>query len=295
MRRIRHDSRLDLSRKNRNARGFTLIELLVVIAIIAILAAILFPVFARARAKAQGTTCLSNVKQLTLSLTMYLGDYDQTFPPTVTEREAPDGAISCDTDARRWSIRGRLQPYESGALEPGGDIFKCPLALPWTGVNTGCAGAPSSSAPVVLYYPCDYGFNINEGLLNSTNHPGQTFSGVKAASVTFFQANPTFGFNEQTILTIIPNPVEFMVVTDAARPDGVLARGSLTPQYVDPVTTNADAYAPAWTPQTGQAGVVSRHNNGENVGYADGHCKFSSLPGLWVSQAQNAFRYDSNP
>ena len=60
--------------------GFTLIELLVVIAIIAILAAILFPVFARARAKAQQNDCLSNVKQLSLSLMMYLQDNDGTLP-----------------------------------------------------------------------------------------------------------------------------------------------------------------------------------------------------------------------
>ena len=60
--------------------GFTLIELLVVIAIIAILAAILFPVFARARAKAQQTACLSNVKQLTLATIMYASDYNDTLP-----------------------------------------------------------------------------------------------------------------------------------------------------------------------------------------------------------------------
>jgi prepilin-type N-terminal cleavage/methylation domain-containing protein/prepilin-type processing-associated H-X9-DG protein len=60
-------------------RGFTLIELLVVIAIIAILAAILFPVFARARAKAQQTVCLSNMKQLGLALNMYASDYDQSY------------------------------------------------------------------------------------------------------------------------------------------------------------------------------------------------------------------------
>jgi len=60
-------------------RGFTLIELLVVIAIIAILAAILFPVFARAREKARQTSCLSNVKELQLAILMYVGDYDETF------------------------------------------------------------------------------------------------------------------------------------------------------------------------------------------------------------------------
>ncbi len=63
-------------------KGFTLIELLVVIAIIAILAAILFPVFARAREKARQTSCLSNVKELGLGMLMYVEDYDGMFPRT---------------------------------------------------------------------------------------------------------------------------------------------------------------------------------------------------------------------
>jgi prepilin-type N-terminal cleavage/methylation domain-containing protein/prepilin-type processing-associated H-X9-DG protein len=61
-------------------RGFTLIELLVVIAIIAILAAILFPVFAKAREKARQTSCLSNEKQLMLAVIQYVQDYDEHFP-----------------------------------------------------------------------------------------------------------------------------------------------------------------------------------------------------------------------
>jgi prepilin-type N-terminal cleavage/methylation domain-containing protein len=65
--------------QRRKQRAFTLIELLVVIAIIAILAAILFPVFAQARDKARQAACLSNAKQIGLAVTMYVQDYDETF------------------------------------------------------------------------------------------------------------------------------------------------------------------------------------------------------------------------
>ncbi len=74
----------------RSKTGFTLIELLVVIAIIAILAAILFPVFARAREKARQTSCLSNVKQLGLGILMYVQDYDECFPGRFATTVYPD-------------------------------------------------------------------------------------------------------------------------------------------------------------------------------------------------------------
>ena len=93
-------------------KGFTLIELLVVIAIIAILAAILFPVFAKAREKARQTSCLSNVKQTTLGLLMYVQDYDERF--------GLDGGYNGDnTWARQWPIA--VQPYVKNA-----QILRCP-------------------------------------------------------------------------------------------------------------------------------------------------------------------------
>ncbi|MBC7808384.1 MAG: prepilin-type N-terminal cleavage/methylation domain-containing protein [Akkermansiaceae bacterium] len=67
-------------KRNAPTKAFTLIELLVVIAIIAILAAILFPVFAQAREKARQTSCLSNQKQSGLGFLMYVQDYDEQFP-----------------------------------------------------------------------------------------------------------------------------------------------------------------------------------------------------------------------
>ena len=77
----------------KKTKGFTLIELLVVIAIIAILAAILFPVFAQAREKARASSCLSNTKQFGTALQLYVDDYDETYPPkSLTGAYPPDNS-----------------------------------------------------------------------------------------------------------------------------------------------------------------------------------------------------------
>ncbi|HEX3000265.1 MAG TPA: prepilin-type N-terminal cleavage/methylation domain-containing protein [Armatimonadota bacterium] len=104
----------------RKHRGFTLIELLVVIAIIAILAAILFPVFARARENARKANCLSNTKQIATGLIMYLQDYDQCYPYYMVSRPGVSGtshgyAMRMDS----WPLA--IYPYTKNAK-----IFFCP-------------------------------------------------------------------------------------------------------------------------------------------------------------------------
>ncbi|HEY3418872.1 MAG TPA: prepilin-type N-terminal cleavage/methylation domain-containing protein, partial [Armatimonadota bacterium] len=90
-------------------RGFTLIELLVVIAIIAILAAILFPVFAKAREKARQTTCLNNQRQIAASVLMWVQDHDETFPVAstwVNDLAATYGVTGKVWDCPTTSFRG---------------------------------------------------------------------------------------------------------------------------------------------------------------------------------------------
>lgn len=100
-------------------RGFTLIELLVVIAIIAILAAILFPVFARAREKARQTACLSNIKQIGLATMMYCQDYDGVWCPNWADRS--DGGTGWQPYLAAMAPQAQLMPYVKNV-----QVFVCP-------------------------------------------------------------------------------------------------------------------------------------------------------------------------
>jgi prepilin-type N-terminal cleavage/methylation domain-containing protein/prepilin-type processing-associated H-X9-DG protein len=108
--------------RSRQQRGFTLIELLVVIAIIAILAAILFPVFARARESARRTQCASNLKQLGMAVTMYLQDFDDTFP----YGENWHGFTQAEDSAYFRGYYNKLQPYVKSEA-----VWHCPDDQVW--------------------------------------------------------------------------------------------------------------------------------------------------------------------
>ncbi len=109
-------------------RGFTLIELLVVIAIIAILAAILFPVFARAREKARQTSCLSNIKQLGLGMLMYAQDFDEMFSGMSNGSPLPNPVVPGDTTFNYHPTYGYFNCWSNGIYPyiKNVQIYRCP-------------------------------------------------------------------------------------------------------------------------------------------------------------------------
>ena len=163
----------------RKCRGFTLIELLVVIAIIAILAAILFPVFARAREKARQTSCLNNVKQLALAFRMYTSDYDGTMPG-YTIYSPGSGATG---ESGQISIRGEytglsytylywmdvLMPYVKNK-----QVFVCPTMASDATATWGGYGWNVYGAGYCLNHPTRY---------NNTGADGPIYRGVKLSEV----------------------------------------------------------------------------------------------------------------
>jgi prepilin-type N-terminal cleavage/methylation domain-containing protein/prepilin-type processing-associated H-X9-DG protein len=149
--------------------GFTLIELLVVIAIIAILASILFPVFARARENARRASCQSNLKQIGLGIKQYLQDYDEKFP--VWESGSGSGL--------GWAYI--IQPYVKSE-----QIFQCPsntVAPPDATTNT-TLQARAAAAGFTDYW---YNFNLqgtNEAQLNYSSNTLMNGDGSGASGIT---------------------------------------------------------------------------------------------------------------
>ena len=127
--------------RTQNRSAFTLVELLVVIAVVAILAALLFPVFARARENARRTSCQSNLKQLSLAATLYSQDYDEHFPLGLSPTGAGTFASSFDL----------LQPYvkssQVGICPSDAGIPDVALNLPGTGPVSYSANVRLTTSP----------------------------------------------------------------------------------------------------------------------------------------------------
>ncbi len=171
-------------------RGFTLIELLVVIAIIAILAAILFPVFARAREKARQTSCLSNVKQIGLGVIMYCQDYDEMYPKYDTT------AVSTND-----SWHEVIQPYIKNT-----QILRCP-SLPGASLGYG-----ANWRHVIAYPAIDssLGREISLGMIEepastivlTDSHDGTSGEGTggrAAIYCTHCYSSPPYGYLNYSI------------------------------------------------------------------------------------------------
>ncbi|MCX7993592.1 MAG: DUF1559 domain-containing protein [Fimbriimonadales bacterium] len=107
----------------RRVQGFTLIELLVVVAIIAILAAILFPVFAQARESGRSASCLSNLRQFALATLQYVQDYDEVFPQSVYSMDSV--ILLPATNDRVFTVFDAVMPYMKNS-----DIIVCPSNRP---------------------------------------------------------------------------------------------------------------------------------------------------------------------
>ena len=251
-------------------KAFTLIELLVVIAIIAILAAILFPVFAQAKAAAKKTTCLSNVKQLNNVWVMYSTDYDDNWVTTGKRYDASDYGFT--NGGNNNDFFKLAQPYTKNW-----NIFYCPTR---TATEEGSSSDPTGRL---------FGYGMNYGPYH--NRAGY---GLFHLSTNYTIGNQWYGkrhyFPGRNFSEFV-TPAQFMSLIDTGD----------DPQYTnspynlcDPNNANTDAEYVAFCKS--EANV--RHGGKYVVGYVDGHAgtwdmkSFSDDPAgsdshVWVLEPSN--------
>ena len=154
------------STARKSAQGFTLIELLVVIAIIAILAAILFPVFAQAREKARQASCISNNKQVGLAILQYVQDFDESFPSGRGSTTAAPQTLDAKYNGIGWA--GQTYSYSKSA-----QVLRCPD-------DATAPIAATASDPAL--YPVSYSYNYN--LAGGASSNGASIASMNAPAST---------------------------------------------------------------------------------------------------------------
>lgn len=245
-------------RRKDGQSAFTLIELLVVIAIIAVLAAILFPVFAQARDKARQTACLNNQKQLGLGLMQYIQDWDESVPADIQNGMRGFGA--------------KVYPYIKSV-----GVFACP--------NDQSPDPPVRGNPPVPGVRISYAANSNIGTYQGAG------GGNNATPAITDLKNPA----KSIVLAEIVDPGQYLAPSDFSNgiADTPSTNGFGKPQPNWASTTNPgwacynDIGNPGlrpWVPTTAGGWVLSekgRHMNGANFVFFDGHAKW--LPSTAVS------------
>jgi prepilin-type N-terminal cleavage/methylation domain-containing protein len=287
----------------RRGKGFTLIELLVVIAIIAILAAILFPVFAQAREKARAASCLSNTKQLGLAMMMYAQDNDEIFAGSYS---FPNTWNECP----RFIWADLIQPYVKNV-----QLFSCPSGqykYVHDGSRLGCApieqlyGAPalgSSARPWTLGYFFNEGYNDDTRSKYCPNGDQDPlgcgcYQGMHAPSCAYSPAVNDAVMDLGASMASIEEPANLIALFDGATYTG---SGTENPgtgtaaafRYPRDMDVEVDGYGVSYTGSgyykgTEKVGrVAKRHTGTFNAIFSDGHSKAlrKSTPGMWTRQA----------
>ena len=229
--------------ETRKKQGFTLIELLVVIAIIAILAAILFPAFARARENARRASCQSNLKQIMLGYMQYTQDYDERLPWYQVESGAGLNIYGY------WSTQ--LQPYLKSA-----QILRCPSAPKPAIANSTYPDASSNYGMQISHLPYDDRF------INAATYPGVASS-----------------------LTQITSPSTMAAFMDKLDKDELGTGVGLAEMYVrSPIA--GDLFTLGTTASVNN--IASRHFDGANCAFLDGHVKFLKTSTILASPDNKA-------